>query len=190
MKLALLHCNGIITTLPFSRYEKPIFAQKQPKGKLRLSKDLRKVNNLILDNYINNNHHVSTLADAAKHMSGKELFCELDYSQAYYCLQMADKRSIEKLAFNVASKPFAYRRLAQGLSRALSAFSSCMGYYLAKINKADQSAQCVNDIGIAANDAEQFNKNLKAIFHFFRNAELELIMHKCHSGATESDFLS
>ena len=94
VELALLHRYGIITTLPFSKYASPIFAQKKPNGKLRLLVDLRKINNLISDDYINNKHPVSTLTDAAQHMAGKRLFCKLDCSQAYHCLQMADQRSI------------------------------------------------------------------------------------------------
>ena len=140
VELALLHKYGIITTLPFSKYASPIFAQKKPNGKLRLLVDLRKINNLISDDYINNNHPVSTLTDAAQHMAGKKLFCKLDCSQAYHCLPMADQRSVEMLAFNFASRTFAYRRLAQGLSRALSAFSSFMREYLDKVIKADQFA--------------------------------------------------
>ena len=124
VELAMLQKYGIITTLPFSKYASPIFAQKKPNGKLRLLVDLRKINNLISDDYINNNHPVSTLVDAAQHLAGKKLFCILDCSQAYHCLPMADQRSIEMLAFNFASRTFAYRRLAQGLSRSLSAFSS------------------------------------------------------------------
>ena len=85
VELALLHKYGIITTLPFSKYAKPIFAQKKPNGKLRLLVDLRIINTLIADNYLNNNHPVSTLIDAAQHMAGKNLFCELDCSQAYHC---------------------------------------------------------------------------------------------------------
>ena len=154
VEVALLHYYGIITTLLFSKYASPIFAQKKLNGKLRLLVDLRKINNLILDDYINNNHPVSTLTDAAQLLAGKKLFCELDCSQAYHCLQMADQRSIEMLAFNFASRTFAYRRLAQGLSRALSAFSSFMREYLDKVIKADQCAQYVDDIGIAANNAE------------------------------------
>ena len=113
VELALLHKYGIITTLPFSKYASPIFAQKKPNGKLRLLVDLRKINNLISDDYVNNNHPVSTLADAAEHMPGKKLFCKLDCSQAYHCLPMADQKSIEMLAFNFASRTFADRRLAQ-----------------------------------------------------------------------------
>ena len=84
VELAMLHKYGIITTLPFSKYVSPIFAQKKPNGKLRLLVDLRKVNNLISDDYINNNHPVSTVVDAAQHLAGKKLFCELDCSQAYH----------------------------------------------------------------------------------------------------------
>ena len=88
-------------------------------------------------------------------MAGKKVFYKLDCSQAYHCLQMADYQSIQMLAFNFASRTFAYRRLAQGLSQSLSAFSSFMREYLDKAIKADQSAQYVDDIGIAANDSTQ-----------------------------------
>ena len=180
VELAMLHKYGIITTLPFSKYASPIFAQKKPNGKLRLLVDLRKINNLISDDYINNNHPVSTLVDAAQHLAGKKLFCKLDCSQAYHCLPMADQRSIEILAFNFASRTFAYRRLAQGLSRSLSAFSSFMREYLDKVIKADQRAQYVDDIGIAANDTDHLITNLRATFKCIQEAGLKLTMHKCH----------
>ena len=188
VELAMLHKYGIITTLPFSKHASPIFAQKKPNGKLRLLVDLRKINNLISDDYINNNHPVSALVDAAQHLAGKKLFCKLDCSQAYHCLPMADQRSIETLAFNFASRTFAYRRLAQGLSRALSAFYSFMREYLDKVIKADQCAQYVDDIGIA-NDADHLITNLRATFICIQEAGLKLTMHKCHFGAKEIDFL-
>ena len=105
--LAMLHKNGIITILPFSKSASPKFAQKRPNGELRLLVDLRRINNLISHDYINNNHPDSTLVDGAQHMAGKKLFCKLDCSQAYHCLQMTDQRSIEILAFNFASCTFA-----------------------------------------------------------------------------------
>ena len=146
VELALWHKYGIITTLPFSKYASAIFAQRKPNGKLRFLVDLRKINTLIADDYINNNHPVSTLTDAAQHMAGKNLFCKFDCSQAYHCLQMADQQSIELLAFNSASRTFAYRRLAQRFSRSLSAFSSFIREYLDPVIKADQSAQHVDDM--------------------------------------------
>ena len=132
---------------------------------------------------------MNTLTDAAQHMAGKKLFCTLDCSQADHCLQMADQRSIEMLPFNFASRTFAYRRLAQGLSRALSAFSSFMREYLDKVIKSEQCAQYVDVIGIAANDAEQLIINLRATFQCIQKAGLKLTMHKCHIGATVIEFL-
>ena len=116
----------MITVLPFSKHASPIFAERKPNGKLRLLVDLRKINTLIADDYTNNSHPVSTLSDAAQHLAGKSLFCKLDSSQAYHCLQMVDQRSVEMLAFNFAGRTFADRRLAQGLNRSVSAFrASC-----------------------------------------------------------------
>ena len=153
-----MHYYGIITTLPFSKYASPIFAQRKPNGRLRLLVDLRKITNLISDDYINNNHPVSTLYDAAQHLAGKKLFCKLDCSQACLVLQMADQKSVELLAFKFASRTFAYLRLAQGLIRSLSSFSSFMREYLDRVIKADKCAQYVDDIGIATHTAEEHLK--------------------------------
>ena len=189
VELALMHKYGIITVLPFSKYASPIFAQSKPNGKLRLLVDLRKINSLIADDYTNNNHPVSTLSDAAQHLAGKSLFCKLDCSQAYHCLQMADQRSVEMLAFNFASRTFAYKRLAQGLTRSVSAFSSFMREYLDPVVKADQCAQYVDDIGIAANNATDLTRNIRAVFKCIRQAGLKLTIEKCHFGFRQVEFL-
>ena len=189
VELDLLHKYGIITTLLFSKYASPIFARRKPNGKLRLLVDLRKINTLIADVYINNKHPASSLTNAAQHMAGKNMFCKDDFSQAYHCLQMADQQSIELLAFNFASGTFAYRRLAQGLSRSLSAFSSFIRKYLDPVIKTDQCAQYVDDIGIAAKTPGQLIENLRAVFQCLRKAGFKLSMAKCHFGAQEVDFL-
>ena len=189
VELALMHKYGIITVLPFSKYASPIFAQRKPNGKLRLLVDLRKINTLIADDYTNNNHPVSTLSDAAQHLAGKSLLCKLDCSQDYHCLQMADQGSVEMLAFNFASRTFAYKRLAQGLSRSVSAFSSFMREYLDPVVKADQCAQYLDDIGIAANNATDIIRNIRAVFQCIRNAGLKLTIQKCHFGVRQVEFL-
>ena len=93
------------------------------------------------------------------------------------------------LAFNFDSGTFAYRRLAQGLSRALSAFSSFMHEYPDKVIKTDQCASYEDDIGIAANIADQLIRNLRATIRCIRTAGLNLTMHICLFGAKEIDFL-
>ena len=151
--------------------------------------DLRKINTLIAGDYTNNNHPVSTLSDAGQHLAGKSLFCELDCSQAYHCLQMADQRSVELLAFIFASRTFAHRRLAQGLNRSVSAFSSFIREYLDPVVKADQCAQNVDDFGIAANNATDLTRNIRAVFKCIREAGLKLTIEKCHFGVRQVEFL-
>ena len=167
----------------------PIFAQRKPNRKIRLLVDPRKINILIAVDFTNNNHPVSTLSDAAQHLAGKSLFCKLGCSQAYHCLQMADQRSVEVLAFNFASRTFAYKRLAQGFSRSVSAFSSSMREYLDPIVKAGQCAQYVDDIGIPANNATDFTRNIRAILKCIRRARLKLTIEKCHFGVRQLEFL-
>ena len=183
VELALMHKDGIITVLPFSKCASPIFAHRKTKGKLRLLVDPRKINSLIAEDYTNNNRPVSTLLDAAQHLAGKSLFCKLDCSQAYHCLQMADQRSVEKLAFNFASRTFAYKKHAKGLSRSVSAFSSFMREYLDPVVRADQGAQYVDDIGIAVNNATDLTRNIRAVFKCIRQAGLKLRIEKCHFGS-------
>ena len=189
VELALMQKHGIITLLTLSKYASPIFAQRKPNGKLRLLLDLRKTNSLIADDYTKNNHPVSTLSDAAHHLAGKSLFCKLDCLQAYHCLQIADQRSVEMLAFNFASRTFAYKRLAQGLSRSVSAFSSFTREYLDPVVKADQCAQYVDDIGIAAKNATDLTRNIRAVFKCIRQAGLKLTKEKCHFGVRQVKFL-
>ena len=189
VELALMHRYGIITVLPFPKYASAFFAQRKPNGNLPLLVDLRKINRLIADNYTNNIHPVSTLPDAAQHLSGKSLICKLDCSQAYHCLQMADQRSVEVLPFNFAGRTFAYRRLVQGLSRSASAFSRFMREYLDPVVKADQCAQDVDDIGIPANKATDLNRNIRAVFNCICQAGLKLTSEKCHLRVRQIEFL-
>ena len=189
VELALMHIYGIMSVLPFSNYASRIFAQRKPNGKLRLLVDLRKIKSLIADDFTNNNFPVSTLSNAAQHLTGKSLFCKLDCSQAYHCLQMADQRSVEMLAFIFASRTFAYKKLAQGLSRSVSAFSSFMREYLDSVVKVDQCAQYVDDIGIAANNATDLTRNIRAVFKCIRQAGLKLTIEKCHFGVRQVEFL-
>ena len=59
VELTLIHKIGIITVLPFSKYFSPDFAQRKPNGRLRIFVDLRKINNLIANDYTKNIHRDS-----------------------------------------------------------------------------------------------------------------------------------
>ena len=128
-------------------------------------------------------------ANAAHHLAGKSLFCQLDCSQAYHCLQMADQWSVEMLAFNFAGRTLAYKRCAQGLSRSVSAVSSFMCEYLDPVVKADHCAHYVDDTWIAGDKATDFNRNNRAVFKCIRTARLKLTIEKCFFGVGQVEFL-
>ena len=93
------------------------------------------------------------------------------------------------LAFNFASRPFSYKRLAQGLSRSVSAFSSFMRAYLDPVVKADHCAQYVDDFGIAANNATDLTRNIRAVFKCNRQAGLKLTIERGHFGVRQVELL-
>ena len=102
---------------------------------------------------------------------------------------MADQQSIELVGFNFACGTFVYRRLAQGLNRSLSAFSSLFREYLDPIIKAYQCAKYLDDIGIAVNTAQQLIEDRRAVFQCLKKAGLKLSIDKCDFGVQEVDFL-
>ena len=108
VELALLQYWGMITTLKYSKYPSPIFAVRKPSGKLRLLVDLRRINQLIRQDYDNHNFPIATLEDVSAHLAGKKFFAKLDYSQANHVLQMADPLSVQLLSFKFLSRTFAY----------------------------------------------------------------------------------
>ena len=91
-------------------------------------------------------------------------------------------------AFNFASRTFSCERLAQGLSRPLSVFSSFKRDCLDPVVKADQCAQCMDDIGIAANNATDPIRNIRAVFKCIRQAGLRLTIEKFHFGVIQVEF--
>ena len=64
-----------------------------------------------------------------------------------------------------------------------------MREYLDPVVKADQCAQYVDDIGIAANNATDFTRNIRAVFKCIREAGLKLTIEKCHFVVRQLEFL-
>ena len=64
-----------------------------------------------------------------------------------------------------------------------------MSEYLDPVVKADQCAQYVDDIGIAANNATHLTLKIRAVFSCIRQAGLKLTIEKCHFGVTQVEFL-
>ena len=64
---------------------------------------------------------------------------------------MADDLSVQLLAFNFGSRTYAYKCLAQGLSKSVTGFSSYTRHYLDPCLAADLCTQFMDDIGSAVN---------------------------------------
>ena len=64
-----------------------------------------------------------------------------------------------------------------------------MREYLDPVVKADQCAQYVDDIGIAANNATDLTRNIRAVFKCIRQAGLKLTIEKCHFGNRQVESL-
>ena len=189
VELALMHYYNLITTLPHSKYCSPVFAQRKSSGRLRILIDLRRINHLLRNDYINSNFPISNMSDASNHFAGKKFLNKLDCSQAYHCVQMADDLSIQLLAFNFASRTYAYKCLAQGLSKSVTGFSSFIRHYLDQCLAANICTQYMDDIGSGVETFEELIPNLRQIFECVRKSGLKLSPGKCEFGVQKITFL-
>ena len=130
IELALLQYFSIITTLSQSQYSSPIFVHRKSSGKLRILVDLHRVNHLQRHDFLNSNFPISNKTVVTNHFIWKKLFCKLDCSEAYHCVQMAEDLSVRLLAYNFASRTFTYNCLAQGFDKSVTVFSSLVKPYL------------------------------------------------------------
>ena len=188
VELALLQYFNNITTLSHSKYSSPIFVRRKSSGKLRILIDLRRVNHLRHE-YLNSTFPISNMTDATNHFAGKSLFCKLDCSQAYHSVQMAGDLSVQLLAFNFASRTFAYNCLAQGLNKSVTGFSSFVKHYLDPCLAANVGTQFMDDIAAGVNNFDEVIPALRKIFDCLRESSLKLSVHKCEFGTTKIDYL-
>ena len=186
VELALLQYFELITSLNHSKYNSPIFAHRKTNGELRILVDLRRINHLLLHDYHNNNFPISKMADTTAHSAGKS---QLDCSQAYHCVQMADPLSVQLLAFNFASRTMAYQRLTRGLNRAVTGFSAFVRNYLEPCLSANICTQFMDDIGCGVDSAEQLLPYLRKIFQCLGRSGLKLSPEKCIFGSEQVSFL-
>ena len=102
---------------------------------------------------------------------------------------MADDLSVQLLAFNFASRTYAYKCLAQGLSKSVTDFSSFIRHYLDPCLEANICTQYMDDIGKAVNNFNELVPNLRKIFECVRKSGLKLSPSKCEFGVQEITFL-
>ena len=189
VELALLQFFIIITTLSHPKYSSPIFVHRKASGKMRILLDLRRVNHLLRHDCLNSNFTTSNMTDATIHFAGKKLFSKLDCSQAYHCVQMADDLPVQLLAFNFASRTFAYTCLAQGLNKSVTGFSSFVKHYLDPCLAADLCTQFMDDIAAGVIEFDELIPVLRKTFDCLIASGLKLSAHKCEFGTAKIDYL-
>ena len=189
VELAIMQYFGIIAPLSASKYSSPIFCQRKSNGRLRILIDLRRINHLIRHDYDEFNFPIANMADAVAHVVGKIMFSKFDCRHAYYAVRMADQRSIQLLSFNFASRTFAFQRLAQGLSRSVSAFSAIMIHYLQKCIAQDDCHAFVDDILAGSKNFESHIKSIRNVFTAIRKCGIKFAMEKCEFGVTKVKYL-
>ena len=189
IELALLQYFNIITTLSHSKYSSPIIVHRESSGKLRILFDLRRVNHLLRHEYLNSYFPISNKTDATNHFTGKNLFCKLDCSQAYHCVQMADDLQNQLLAFNFACRTFAYNCLAQGLNKSVTGFSSFVKHYLDPCLAAKVCTQFMDSTAAGVKNFDEKIPALRKIFDCLRESGLKFSAHKCEFGTTKIDYL-
>ena len=126
------------------------------------------------------------MTDAVHHFAGKTLFTKLDCS---HCVQLAGPLSVQLLSFNFASRTYAYTRLAQGLNKSVTGFSSFVRSYLDSCLATNLCTQFVDDIGCGVETFEQMVPTLRQIFDCLRKSGLRLTPHKCEFGMPSINFL-
>ena len=103
---------------------------------------------------------------------------------------MADDLSVQLLAFNFASRRFAYNCLARGLNKSVTGFSLFFKHYLDPCLAANVCTQFMDDIATGVNNFDEMIPALRKNFDCLRESDLKLSAHKFEFGTTKVDFLS
>ena len=102
---------------------------------------------------------------------------------------MADDLSVQLLAFNFSSRTYAYKCLAQALSKSVTGFSSFIRHYLDSCLAANICTQYMDDIGSTVKDFDELIPSLRKIFECIRTSGLKLSPNKCIFATQKVKFL-
>ena len=129
------------------------------------------------------------MTDATNHFAGKNIFCELDCSQAYHCVQMADDLSVQLLAFNFPSRTFAYNCLTQCWNKSVTGFKSLVKHYFEPCLAANVCTRFQDDIAAGVNKFDGMIPALRKILHCSIESGFKCSEHKREFGTTKIDHL-
>ena len=102
---------------------------------------------------------------------------------------MADDLSVQLLAFNFASRTFAYNSLDKGLNKSVTGFISIVKLYLDPCLATNVSTQVMEDIAAEVSFFDEMIPALRTIFDSLRKSGSKLSAHKCEIGTIQLDYL-
>ena len=114
------------------------------------------------------------MTDATADLAGKKIFAKMDFSQAYFSMQMTDELSIHLLAFNFGGQTFAFKQF----SRSSTAFSSCVSKRLKSCVANDQCFVYFDDLGSGAINGDSLIQNLEHVFGCIEKLEFKISINK------------
>ena len=150
--------------------------------------DLRRVNHLLRHDIFYCSFPISIVTDVTNRFAGKNLFCKLDCSQAYHCVQMADDFSVQLLAFKFASRTFPSNCLAGGLIKSVTVFRTFLKHYLDPCLAANVCTHVVDDIAAGVKNFDEMIPALRKKSDCRRESGSKLSAHKCKFGTIKIDY--
>ena len=101
---------------------------------------------------------------------------------------MADKQSIQLLAFKYSARTYACKYLAQGLAKSVTGVTAFIRIYLDSCLAAGSCTQFMDDIGCDVEKFEELVSNLRNTFNCIRKSGLKLAPAKSLVG-TEKNYV-
>ena len=98
---------------------------------------------------------------------------------------MAEEQTTQLLSFDIGSRTFAHKHLAQGLDRSFPVSLSSIREYLDPIFEANRCTQYVDDIGVVAHTPRELILNRELMFQCIDWDGLKLSEDECSFGQSK-----
>ena len=173
--------QGILTQSSCSPWGFPICLVVKKDGDVRVTADLRLLNNVTVPD----NFNLSNILDFSVKLYNTRVFSRLDISNAFYRIPTS-LRTSKIFTLNTVFGSFRLNYLAQGFRDSSSVFTRVMQIIFADLKEV---TYFIDDILIATEDHERHREVLKEVFKRLRYFELKLTSNKCQIAKDKLDFL-
>ena len=150
-----------------------VVVQKRETGKIRITTDLRKLN----EKSYRDMHPLPRCSDCLDSLAGKVWFSCLDISQSFHQVPLAEE-SRNYTSFSTRRGSFRYKRMPMGWVNSPSVFSRLMNLVLRGVCFINCLAY-LDDLIVYGRDYDEHYANLQIVLQRLREAGLKLKPNKC-----------